>query len=176
MCAGAQSACAFPCSFNSDHIASGDEWLQWLRFIIGFKSLSGCSRIWRKRASDPFETMHMRHLRTLVFLATFLPSSPWISAAAAEPARPVATLNLAQAERMAADLKQGMKLEDVQKLLGKPRRTALRHDGSPSNTPSQSTLQWTYSWGSSSQGSLQIEFAAKAPEDWYVNSWQWATY
>jgi hypothetical protein len=144
--------------------------------FIGWKKRWRCSRTKRNPASDLFETMHMRQLPTLVFLATFLPWLPWISPAAAEPARPAATLNLAQAERMAADLKQGMKLEDVQKLLGKPRRTALRHDGSPSNTPSQSTLQWTYSWGSSSQGSLQIEFAAKAPEDWYVNSWQWATY
>jgi hypothetical protein len=118
----------------------------------------------------------MRQLPTLVFLTTLLPWLPWISPAAAEPARPAATLNLAQAERMAADLKQGMKLEEVQKLLGKPRRTALRHDGSSSSVPSQGTLQWMYSWGSSSQGSLQIEFAAKAPEDWYVNSWQWATY
>jgi hypothetical protein len=120
--------------------------------------------------------MYMRHLPILLFVATFLPSLPWISPAAAEPARAAATLSLAQAERMAADLKQGMKLEEVQRLLGKPRRTALRHDGSSSSVPSQGTLQWTYSWGSSSQGSLQVEFAAKAPEEWYVNSWQWATY
>ena len=124
-----------------------------------------------------FETMHMRNLLTLLCVATFAPLLPWIAAAAAEPARAAATtLSLAQAERMAADLKQGMKLEEVQKLLGKPRRTALRHDGSSSSVPSQGTLQWTYSWGSSAPGSLQIEFAAKAPEEWYVNSWQWATY
>jgi hypothetical protein len=120
--------------------------------------------------------MHMRHLPTLLFVATLLTSLPWISPAAAEPARAATTLSLAQAERMAADLKQGMKLEEVQKLLGKPRRTALRHDGSSSSVPSHGMLQWTYSWGSPSQGSLQVEFAAKAPEEWYVNSWQWATY
>jgi hypothetical protein len=39
-------------------------------------------------------------------------------------------------------------------------------------------LQWTYSWtsSSSSPSNLQIDFVAKAPEQWYVNSWEWGTY
>jgi hypothetical protein len=123
-----------------------------------------------------FETIRMRRLAILIFLAGLLPPLAWVPAAAAQPSRPAANLNVPPAERMAADLKQGMTLEEVQKLLGKPRRTALRRDGSSATIPSQGTLQWTYSWGSSSEGSLQVEFAAKAPEEWYVTSWQWATY
>ena len=85
-------------------------------------------------------------------------------------------MTLAQAERAAADLKQGMTLQEVQKLLGKPRRTALSTDGMFASTPSQKTLQWTYSWGGSSEDSLRIQFAAKSPEDWHVSSWQWSNY
>ena len=97
-----------------------------------------------------------------------------ISPVVAQVARAPTTSSLAQAERMAVELKQGMPLVEVQKLLGKPRRTALRQNGSA--PPSQGTLQWTYTWGSSTQDSLQIEFAAKTAEDWYVSSWQWAGY
>ena len=44
----------------------------------------------------------------------------------AQASRPGANPSLAQAERNAVELKQGMTLEEVQKLLGKPKRTALR--------------------------------------------------
>ena len=120
----------------------------------------------------------MARLPTLVFLAALLPSLTWSSAAGAEPSRPAANLSLAQAERNAVDLKQGMTLEEVQKLLGKPRRTALRNTGSSASQPWQGTLQWTYAWtgASSSERSLQVVFAAKTPQEWYVNSWEWATY
>jgi outer membrane protein assembly factor BamE (lipoprotein component of BamABCDE complex) len=72
------------------------------------------------------------------------------------------------------DLKQGMSAEEVQRLLGKPRRTALKSG----STSTQGTLQWTYLWAgaSSSQGILQVEFAAKAPQAWYVDSWEWRSY
>jgi hypothetical protein len=100
-----------------------------------------------------------------------------VDRAGAQPVRPAATLTLAQAERMAADLKQGMSLEDVQKLLGKPRRTALKSNGASTSSPWQGTLQWSYTWtGSSSQANLHVQFSAKAPEQWYVNSWEWASY
>jgi hypothetical protein len=35
-------------------------------------------------------------------------------------------------------------------------------------------LQWTYAW--SSERTLQVVFAAKTPEQWYVNSWDWSNY
>ena len=76
---------------------------------------------------------------------------------------------------MAVDLKQGMTLEEVQKLLGKPRRTALRSSG---GAPTEGSLQWTYSWSSTghSEKSLQVVFAAKTPERWTVTSWDWSSY
>ena len=119
----------------------------------------------------------MTRLTTLALLAALLPWLLWISPASAQPTRPAATLSLAQAERNAVELKQGMSVEDVQKLLGKPRRTALKNSGSSANTPWQGTLHWSYTWsGTSSQASLNVEFAAKTPEAWYVNSWEWGTY
>ena len=76
----------------------------------------------------------------------------------------------AQAERNAIELKQGMTLEAVQKLLGRPKRTALKHGNAP-------TLQWTYVFGGEySQRVLQIVFGAKASEQWTVESWDWPGY
>jgi hypothetical protein len=71
-----------------------------------------------------------------------------------------------------------MSAEEVQKLLGAPRRTALKTNGNAATTPWQGTLQWTYSWpgAASSQGSLNVVFAATAPDKWYVNSWEWSSY
>jgi len=119
----------------------------------------------------------MKRLPTLVLLAALLPCA-WIAPAPAQPSRPAADLTLAQAERMASDLKYGMSADEVRKLLGKPRRTALRPNGLSTTAPWQGNLRWTYNWpGSSFQGtSLQIEFAAKTPEEWYVNSWEWGSY
>jgi hypothetical protein len=79
--------------------------------------------------------MQMRRLPTLVFLAALLPSLAWIAPAGAQPSRPGANPSLAQAERNAVELKQGMTLEEVQKLLGKPKRTALRNTGSSAGEP-----------------------------------------
>jgi hypothetical protein len=125
----------------------------------------------------------MRRLPAVVFLAALLMSLAWISPAGAQPTDPAAKLSLAQAEGMATGLKQGMSAEEVQTLLGKPRRTALRNNAFSANAPGQGTLQWTYTWtagpgpgSSSSVGSLNVVFAAKTPEQWYVNSWEWLTY
>jgi hypothetical protein len=120
----------------------------------------------------------MRSLPVLVLVAALSPSLAWISPAAAQASRPAATLSFAQAERNAVELRQGMSAEEVQKLLGTPRRTALKTSGSSATTPWQGTLQWTYSWpaAASSQGSLNVVFAATAPEKWYVNSWEWSSY
>jgi hypothetical protein len=110
----------------------------------------------------------------LVLLSAMLPSFLWLSPAAAQPSAP---LSLAQAEKVAVDLKQGMSAEEVQNLLGKPLRTALKSNGGSASAPSQGTLQWMYSWtGSSAAGNLHIEFVAKTADQWYVNSWEWTTY
>jgi hypothetical protein len=113
-----------------------------------------------------------------LFLLAALPLSlTWSPPAAADDSRAAAALSAAQAERKSVNLRQGMSAEEVEKLLGKPRRTALKN-GSAASTPAQGTLQWTYSWpgASFSQGSLNVVFSAKAPEQWYVNSWEWSSY
>jgi hypothetical protein len=113
---------------------------------------------------------------TLVLALALLPWLLWLPPTGAQAFQPTAALSLAQAERVAVDLKQGMSAEDVQKLLGEPQRTALKNDGLP-NKPSQGTLQWTYSWiSASAQGKLRIDFVAKTPDQWYVNSWDWVAY
>jgi hypothetical protein len=118
----------------------------------------------------------MKRIALILSLA-MLPSFLWLSPVRAQSVRPVAVLSLAQAERVAVDLKQGMSAEEVEKLLGKPQRTALKGNGGSLSTPSQGTLQWTYSWtGSSAPGNLHIEFGAKTPDQWYVNGWEWGTY
>ena len=80
------------------------------------------------------------------------------------------------------ELRHGMTPADVQELLGKPRRTALRSSGGSANSPWEGSLLWTYVWNSagpaysSSERSLNIEFGAKAAEQWYVNGWSWSNY
>jgi hypothetical protein len=117
----------------------------------------------------------MKRLPILVLLAALLPSI-----ALAQTSRPVANAGLAPVERNAVDLKQGMTLDEVLKLLGKPRRTALRGNTNSSSAPWQGTLQWTYvlTGGAtySSERSLQIEFAAKTADQWSVNAWGWSGY
>jgi hypothetical protein len=114
----------------------------------------------------------MRCLPTLFFLAALLPSLAW-----AQSSVPGATSSRAQAERNAVDLKQGMTPDEVRELLGKPRRTALRGSGGSGS----GSLQWTYVWSgpassSSSERSLNIDFAAKAADQWSVNGWGWSNY
>jgi hypothetical protein len=111
-------------------------------------------------------------LLALAFIAAMPPAAAFAEATRAAP-------SIAQAERNAVDLKQGMTPDEVQKLLGKPRRTALSAHPGYAGKAEQGTLQWTYVWagGSSSsyaERSLQIDFAAKAADQWTVNSWGWA--
>lgn len=105
-------------------------------------------------------------------------SPGWVGPATAQNPRPVAALSFAQAERKSIDLRQGMSVDEVQKLLGTPRRTALKSSGGFASAPSQGTLHWTYAWpgADSSQASLSVVFAATGPEKWYVNSWEWSRY
>ncbi len=118
----------------------------------------------------------MRSLPALIVLAALMPSLAWIAPARAEPARAGANPGYAQTERNAVGLKQGMSVEEVQKLLGKPRRTALKSGGFAADGAPLGTLQWTYAWANSSQGMLHVEFAAKAPAGWQVTGWDWASY
>jgi hypothetical protein len=116
----------------------------------------------------------------LLLFAAALPAAGWHSSATAQ-ARSASGGSVARAERAAeraaVDLKQGMTLDEVRQLLGKPRRTALKGNG----TPGLGTLNWTYTWNggdasSSSERSLVIEFAAKAPDEWTVSGWGWSIY
>lgn len=128
-------------------------------------------------ASAPKRGGGRRILSTMkpLYIAALLPGLLCSAPAGAQSSPPAARLSQSQGERMAVDLKQGMTLEEVQKLLGKPRRTALRSSGSG---PTEGSLQWTYSWSSSgySEKSLQVVFASKTPERWYVTSWDWNSY
>lgn len=115
----------------------------------------------------------------LLFLAAFPAAVAWSPSVAAQSARPVAALSAAQAERNSVQLRPGMSAEEVERLLGKPRRTALKPSGRFAGEPEQGSLQWTYSWpgaSASSPGNLNVVFTATAPEKWHVNSWEWSTY
>jgi len=116
----------------------------------------------------------MTPLPGVVFLAALAASLAWMPPAGAQTPRPGSQASVAQAERNSVDLKQGMTLEEVQKLLGKPKRTALKSSSSAASEAWQGTLQWTYVW--SPDHTLQVVFAAKTPEHWYVNSWDWSNY
>src|SRR5688572_16889523 len=115
----------------------------------------------------------MRPLPTMVFLAALAATLAWMAPAGAQAPRAGAQASFGQAERNSVDLKQGMTLEEVQKLLGKPKRTALKSAGSATE-PWQGTLQWTYAWNP--DRTLQVVFAAKTADQWYVNSWDWSSY
>jgi outer membrane protein assembly factor BamE (lipoprotein component of BamABCDE complex) len=115
----------------------------------------------------------MRFLLLVLLVAVLVAASGWFAPAGAQAKRPGAAASGAVAERAAVDLRQGMTLAEVQQLLGKPWRTALTNDGSLGR------LRWTYTWPSSASASernLNVEFAAKAPEQWTVSGWSWSTY
>jgi|SRR5690348_8296783 hypothetical protein len=87
----------------------------------------------------------------------------------------VAQAATGQAERNAIELRQGMTLESVQTLLGKPARTALKHRNA--RPDEQGSLEWTYTFGGKySRRVLQVVFAANAPGQWTVESWDWPGY
>jgi len=119
----------------------------------------------------------LRLLLLVMLVAVVLAGSGWFSHARAQAKRPLAGASVAATERAAVDLKQGMSLEEVQMLLGKPWRTAL--SGSGPSGGAQGTLRWTYTWSSStavSERNLNIDFAAKVPQQWIVSGWNWSTY
>ncbi len=98
---------------------------------------------------------------------------------AATAAPTAENMTYAQAERRAIDLRQGMTPDDVQKLLGRPKRTALKASGYSAMADSpRGMLQWTYTWSSPSQSerNLQVMFVSKSPEQWLVNGWDWSSY
>jgi len=119
----------------------------------------------------------------LVLVAVLAAPALWLPSALAQRTAAGASAVRTQGERNAVELKQGMTLDEVQQLLGKPVRTALRGGGGSGSSPSQGSLQWTYVWssaasssGSSSERSLNIEFAARTAEQWAVVGWGWSTY
>ena len=104
----------------------------------------------------------------------------WFSPAGAQGVRAAQSSSRAQAERASVDLRQGMTPNEVRELLGKPGRTALSGaTGASSSSPG--TLRWTYIWvgapsSSSSERTLNIDFNAKAAEDWAVSGWNWSAF
>ena len=121
----------------------------------------------------------MRSLRPAILLSSLLACLLCSTEVAAQPANPKGRLTLGQAERLAVELKQGMTLSDVEQLLGKPKRTALRAMGYVTSAgSSQDILQWTYAWPSPTQSdrTLQVVFTGKAPDGWLVRSWDWTGY
>ena len=119
----------------------------------------------------------MRHsLRASVLAAALIASAAWLEPAIAQAPRPAAPRTLAQAERSAIELKQGMSVDEVQRLLGTPRRTGLKSSDGFASGPAHGTLHWTYAWPGPSQPSLSVVFTATSPEKWYVNSWEWSSY
>ena len=121
----------------------------------------------------------MRRPHLALLLSSILTGLLWGTAIAAPPAPSKERLTLGQAERLAVDLQQGMALQEVERLLGKPKRTALRALGySGSGGSPQDTLQWIYSWSSPAQTdrTLQVVFAGKSPDGWLVHSWDWGGY
>jgi len=97
----------------------------------------------------------------------------WFPVASAQGAKGAASRGAA--ERAAVELKRGMTPDDVQKLLGKPWRTALSGTGGPDT----GTLRWTYTGlatSAAAEQNLNIDFSAKAPGEWSVSGWGWSTY
>jgi hypothetical protein len=119
----------------------------------------------------------MKRSHREILLSVMLACMAYSAVAGAQSA-PLKPLSLAQAERLAIDLRQGMTLEEVEKLLGKPKRTALKQGYGSSADSAQGTLHWTYTWAHQSQAdrSLQIVFASKSPGQWFVTSWDWSGY
>lgn len=109
-----------------------------------------------------------------VLLAALLAPLCLIPPAAAQAPRAAAPSSHSHVERNAVELRQGMTLEQVQKLLGKPRRTGLKGAGGFAGESAHGTLQWTYAWNS--EQSLNIVFAAKSSGEWQVNGWEWSAY
>jgi len=110
----------------------------------------------------------------VVALALAIAAAAGTAAVVAQDAPNDGGLTVAQAEKLAANLRQGMTVDDVQKLLGKPQQTALQSDGAAPNLPSKGTLQWSYLWSSAGNHQrLRVDFTAQPLEPYHVSSWQW---
>lgn len=108
-----------------------------------------------------------------------LATTGWSSLAGAQRTSAAPGGSRAAAERAAVELKQGMTSGEVQQLLGKPWRTALTENGGSAGAPWQGTLRWTYAWktsSSASESNLNVDFNAKAAEQWTVSGWSWSSY
>ena len=103
-----------------------------------------------------------------------LATTGWSSLAGAQSTSAAPAGSRAAAERAAVELRQGMTSGEVQQLLGKPWRTALTGNGGNAGT-----LRWTYAWktsSSASESNLNVDFNAKAVEQWTVSGWSWSSY
>ena len=71
--------------------------------------------------------------------------------------------------------KPPMTREEVEKLLGKPRRTSLR---AASYRGSEDRLEWTYPWPNRAdpERTFQVVFSSTLPGQWLVSTWQWSGY
>ena len=83
-------------------------------------------------------------------------------------------------ERLSVGLRHGMTADQVENLMGKPKRTALRTPmgAGTASEGAQSTLLWTYSWAGASynERNLLVVFVSKSPDQWTVSSWDWTGY
>jgi len=116
----------------------------------------------------------LRFVLLMLLLALLIAIAGLPSRALGQAARPAAA-SRAVAERAAVDLRQGMTIDEVRELLGKPWRTALTGDSGAG------TLRWTYNWvgppsSSSSERMLNVDFTAKKVEQWSVSGWNWSSY
>src|SRR5690349_23154702 len=120
----------------------------------------------------------LRFLLLMLLLAALIAIAGWPAHGIAQAARTPAQ-SRPDAERAAVDLRAGMTLDEVRGLLGKPWRTALSGNGGGSGAGARS-LRWTYTWAgsrsSSSERTLNVDFSAKAEEQWSVSGWNWSAY
>ena len=120
----------------------------------------------------------LRLLLLMLLLATLIAIAGWPSHTLAQGARSSGP-SRAAGERAAVDLRQGMTPDEVQTLLGKPWRTALSGNAGAGNGAGGQTLRWTYAWKSSTSSMerlLNVDFTAKAVEQWSVSGWNWSAY
>ena len=118
----------------------------------------------------------LRFILLALLVAALATTGGWFSLAGAEDARGAAGKSRGATERAAVELKRGMTLEEVQKLLGKPWRTTLSDSGFAEGP---GTLRWTYtgmSRAAASEPNLNIDFNARTAEQWTVSGWGWSSY
>lgn len=148
----------------------------------GRRCVAEDERMMNLHAIDPRRLAYpaaMRYLLLILLVAALLGASGWASLVGAQGTHAAAGGSRAAAERAAVDLKYGMTPDEVQKLLGKPWRTALSANGGAAGAPWQGTLRWTYTWNASSSAAernLNIDFNGKTAEQWNVSGWSWAGY